>query len=220
MLTHRSISTLLLVVLVLTACAPAAPQPTTDPNQVKDMVSTSVAQTLAAGQTAQAAQASNTPLPTNTTEPTPTALPTNTSVVPTLIIIPTATNTPIVPAGGGGGGGPAPTPSPYQCQWVKQKPADWTVFKPGVDFDMIWTVKNTGTKNWEITDVDLIYLRGQKMQTFFDVIDLPAQVKPGQTIDLLIDMIAPKEPGHYSATWTLKGAHEFCTLTISITVAK
>ncbi|MEW5827354.1 MAG: NBR1-Ig-like domain-containing protein [Chloroflexota bacterium] len=215
MRTPPSLLAFVLIAILLAGCAPAA-QPTTDPSQVRDMVSTSVAQTLAAGQTAQAAQASNTPLPTNTTEPTPTPLPTNTPAIPTLVVVPTATNTPFVPAGGG----PAPTPSPYQCQWVKQKPADWTVFKPGVDFDMVWTVKNTGTKNWEPTDIDLMYLRGQKMQTFFDLIDLPALVKPGQTIDLLVDMIAPKQPGHYSATWTLKGAHEFCTLTISITVAE
>ncbi len=215
---HRSLLAFVLIALLVAGCAPAA-QPTTDPNQVRDIVSTSVALTLAAEQTAQAAQASNTPLPTNTTEPTLTSLPTDTPVIPTLVVVPTATNTPFVPAGGGGGG-PAPTPSPYQCQWVKQKPADWTVFKPGVDFDMVWTVKNTGTKNWEPTDIDLMYLRGQKMQTFFDLTDLPALVKPGQTIDLLVDMIAPKTPGNYSATWTLKGTHEFCTLTISITVAK
>ncbi len=220
MLTQRSIFAIALVALLLAGCGPAVAQPTTDPNQVRDIISTSVAQTLEAGQTAQAAQASNTPLPTNTTEPLiPTALPTHTPVIPTLVVVPTATNTPFVPAGGGGGG-PAPTPSPYQCQWVKQKPADWTVLKPGVDFDMVWTVKNTGTKNWEPTDIDLMYLRGQKMQAYFDLIDLPALVKPGQTIDLIVDMFAPKTPGNYSATWTLRGAHEFCTLTISITVAK
>ena len=215
---HRSLLAFVLLALLVAGCAPAT-QPTTDPNQVRDIVSTSVALTLTAEQTVQAAQASNTPLPTNTTEPTLTSLPTDTPVIPTLVVVPTATNTPFVPAGGGGGG-PAPTPSPYQCQWVKQKPADWTVFKPGVDFDMVWTVKNTGTKNWEPTDIDLMYLRGQKMQTFFDLTDLPALVKPGQTIDLLVDMIAPKTPGNYSATWTLKGAHEFCPLTISITVAE
>ena len=83
---------------------------------------------------------------------------------------------------------------------------------------MVWTVKNVGTKNWEVTDIDLVYLRGTKMQAYNDFLDLPAQVNVGKTIDLTVDMLAPKQTGYYSATWTLQGADQFCILTIAITV--
>ena len=90
---------------------------------------------------------------------------------------------------------------------------------------MVWTVKNTGTQTWVVGDTKIVYLRGVKLQKSTDIVDIPKDIRGGATANLIVDMIAPDLPGSYAATWTLAltdeiTTHQFCTLTIALTVAE
>lgn len=119
-----------------------------------------------------------TPTATATTTPTPTQTPT-----------PTATSTPTTP-----------------CDWVKfvsdVTVPDGTTFKPDQDFRKTWRLKNIGSCTWT-TDYDLVYVSGDRM-TGDKVTPLKASVKPGQTIDISIELTAPIETGKHTGYWALR----------------
>lgn len=152
--------------------------------------------------------------PTATPRPSSTPLPTSTSfVLPSATITPTPTatetETPTV----------TPTSSAYACEIVSSYPAYNQSFPPGGDFDGRWTLKNTGTETWGDI-VDLIYISGAKFQTRADAVDLlNASVSPGGSTDVVVDMLAPRDPGTYKAVWRLRRSDTtFCEVTIQIVV--
>lgn len=201
--TKRAIFILMAGILLLAACAPAAPAPTQDPAEVEQQIQEAVVLTVAA-QNAQQTQAAaalptNTPLPTQTEagEATPTPL------------IPTATPFVVVPpttapstGGGGGGGGGTTTKPEYSCDVIGQRPYDDTYFKPGDSFDVKWTIVNTGTKTWP-AGKDLKYSNGPKM-TASSVFELP-EMKPGDQYSVNFDAVAPNEEGYQVMVWVLEG---------------
>jgi len=200
--TKRVLFFVMAVILLLTACAPAAATaPTQDPALVQQLIQQSVALTVAAqnAQTSQAqalVAASNTPLATQTdsaaSSPTP-LIPTATPFV----IVP-ATLAPVV-AGGGGG---TTTKPDYACDVIHQRPYDDTIFKPNDTFDVKWTIVNTGTKTWR-AGLDLKYMRGPKM-TSTSNIQLPA-MKPGDQFNIVLDGTAPADKGTQIMVWVLEG---------------
>jgi hypothetical protein len=97
-------------------------------------------------------------------------------------------------------------------------PANGTSFKSRDNFDATWRVKNTGAKNWDRNSVDFLYLSGTKMHKVAGY-DLGKNVNTGDTIDLAVDMEAPKASGTYSTTWTLSvGSKTFCNMSLTIEV--
>ncbi|GAB4485214.1 MAG: hypothetical protein Fur0016_10000 [Anaerolineales bacterium] len=107
----------------------------------------------------------------------------------------------------------------YACNLVSQKPKDWTKMQRRNIFDATWTVRNTGTKNWGKSGIDLRYVSGTKMHTYGDSYDLSKDVGPGKSITLIVDMISPKNKGYYTAVWGLyKGNQLFCKLSVTINV--
>ncbi len=88
------------------------------------------------------------------------------------------------------------------CQ-VSVSPALGTVMGPGTDFDAAWTVKNISGKTWELYTTDYKYIKGAEMQKFGDAYDLNQVVATGEKVTLTVDMLAPADPGTYSATWAL-----------------
>lgn len=200
---------------LIMACVPtlAAPSvPTVDPGAVN----TFIAQTVNAASTqTAAAMPSITPSPTITpTVATETPLPTATSTVifilstPTSLVIPTFTN---VSSGG-------TSDQNFSCQVTKVSPANGSSFNPRDDFDAFWTVRNNGQKNWDRSSVDYVYSSGDKIHKVSGY-DLDSNVKTGNSIDLGVDMQAPKNSGTYTTTWTMRsGDKEFCTLTLTIRV--
>jgi hypothetical protein len=87
------------------------------------------------------------------------------------------------------------------------------------DFDAIFTVKNTSDKNWEAAAVDLKFLSGAKMQKYADLYDLPKLVKPGESITLRVDMLAPDKAGVYVANWGLvSGSTTLCKMALGVVV--
>ena len=197
--TKRSLFSAMAIIGLLAACAPAV-APTPDPAEIQNLVAESVALTVAAQNAQATAQQavivpSNTPLPTQTD----TAAASSTPLVPTatpFVIVP-PTNTVV----SGGGGGTTVKPE-FACDVIRQRPFDDTIFKPGDDFDVKWTIVNTGTKTWR-AGLELEYLRGPKM-TATGGFKLP-QMKPGDQYQVILDAVAPKDNGMQVMVWVIEG---------------
>lgn len=193
------------------ACVPSLttqPVPTVDPGAIN----TFIAQTANAALTQTAAvlpSATLTPFltPTRSTDtPTPTVTSTVIFIfpTPTPIILPTGTS--------------VSSSDNYACQLVRVSPPNGTTFSPRDDFDIFWTVKNIGKRRWDRTDIDYLYSGGAKIHKISGY-DLPKNVPVGGTIDLGVDVQAPKDPGTYSTTWIMStGNRNFCPLDFTIVV--
>ncbi len=214
------------ILALIMACVPAfaTPFPTANPNQVNQFI----AQTANAAATRTAAAIpTSTPTATATpTRPTETPSPTFTSTVIFILASPTKVIPPTLIITGGGGSssggsssGGGSSSEPYACQVISVSPANGTSFKPRADFNATWQVKNIGTKNWDHTSIDFIYLSGAKTYKVAGY-DLNNDVSKGSTDDLVVDMIAPKASGTYTTTWTLSvGPNKtFCNMSLTIVV--
>ncbi len=101
----------------------------------------------------------------------------------------------------------APTRTPVSyCNWavfVKDiSVPDGTFFQPGEQFIKTWRLKNIGTCTWT-TSYGLVFLRGDNMNGVATT-TLTAKVKPGQTIDVSVELTAPLETGSYRGYWMLR----------------
>jgi hypothetical protein len=81
---------------------------------------------------------------------------------------------------------------------------DGTKFEPGAAFKKTWRLKNIGTCTWT-TSYSLVFDSGAQMGAPASV-KFPSEVKPGQTIDLSVDMTAPTAAGRYIGYWKFKNA--------------
>jgi hypothetical protein len=213
----RVVYILMALTLILAACAPG--QPTQSPEQIQSQIETSVAMTIAAADAATAqAVAAFTETPTSTPVATSTPF-----VLPTSPLLASPTPFVIVPSGGGGGGGGGGgnTTTSYSCTVVSEKPYDGAEFKPGDSFDKYWTIKNTGTVTWDAS-WDFEYIGGTDMSPTADM-TIGQNVKPGETITLMIEVIAPdvtKKEGSkiFVMTWSLNHGTHFCTPYVAIRV--
>ena len=107
----------------------------------------------------------------------------------------------------------------YACSVVSQSPKDWTKMKPRQDFDVRWTVLNTGSKTWTTNGTDYKYLRGAKLHTRGSLFDMTKNVAADGKIALYVDMSAPKDKGTYVTYWGLaNGTKQFCQFYLIITV--
>jgi hypothetical protein len=204
--------------VLIIACVPsfATPAvPTVDPGAVNTFIAQTV--NAAVSQTAAAMPSSTfTPsiTPTvNTETPSPTATPTFVFILDTPTpVLPTSTNTSVSLGGSG------TSSDNYACQVTRVNPPNGSAFNPRDDFDVLWTVRNIGRRNWERTDVDYIYSSGAKIHKVSGY-DLAANTAVGNSIDLGVDMQAPKDPGTYSTVWTMRvGNNTFCPLRFTIVV--
>jgi hypothetical protein len=202
---YHVLSTLLALTLLLGACAPGI-----SPQEINARVSTSVALTVAAqGQigtaVAQTVAAQNPPA-TATLAPTFTPFPAFT---------PLATSTRFVTSGGGGGGGGGGATHKYEyaCDIIHQRPFDNSVYNKGTDFDIKWTIVNTGTKTWP-AGYDLAYYSGPHMTTHATV-ELP-KMEPDDQFSVVFDAKAPMETGFQVMTWKVEEG--FCWPYIAIIV--
>jgi hypothetical protein len=186
------------------------------PTQAPGAVDTMVAQTAAAAASRTASVAA-TATATSTFTPTPSRTPTVTpTFTPTYIFL-FKTSTPsrtLTPSGGGY------STDPYHCEFISQTPANGSSMKPRADFDWDWKVRNNGTKRWDVGSVDYLYVSGDKFYKQ-DSYDLPRDVGTGGTVELTVDMVAPKNPGTYTTTWGLMtGKTIFCRVSFQIVVSK
>jgi hypothetical protein len=178
---------LLLSLLGLAACSPAAPTstPTLDLNPLR----TQVAGTVFAQVTRDLALTpSETPLPI----PTATNLPTSTPGI-------TASPSPNAAVTLSSGTPQAATTN--QDQWVSQSIADDTIFAPGQTFTMTWRLKNTGTSTWTAGYL-LRYYSGNAFGAPKEIA-IGKEVLPGGEIDINVAMKAPAILGSYRTDWVM-----------------
>jgi len=180
---YAGLLVLVAATLVLAACGPAATS-TVDPAEIR----TQVANTVQAGLT-QTAAAKPTSTPTKTPEPTftPTKVTPTTGVTAT----PAASTTPTRVA----------APDLAEVIGVTA-PATYT---PGQSFSVTWTVKNTGNNTWSTA----YQVRCFTTAYCFNGVttNFSKDVKPGETIDLTINLKAPSTAGDLSTLWVLTNAN-------------
>jgi hypothetical protein len=203
------------LVFVLAACLPGQ-----EPVDVQSQVNTAVAQaietnqsqvdqavalTVAAQQTLSAPpldQSTPTEVPGLEPTSTPFDFPTPTLFVPTPEPPPTATPVRV-------------TYKPeYACNAINRRPKDNTEFNRNAKFDIRWIIVNTGTKTWP-KGIDVKYFSGPQMSTV-NRIEIPKEMKPGDTFVVDLDAVAPDKRGFYVMTWTLDG--QMCYPYVAINV--
>jgi hypothetical protein len=95
-------------------------------------------------------------------------------------------------------------PDSASLSW--QTPADGTYYHLGEDFDLVYQIMNSGGRNWNqhyyLKFVNGIPGKTQDGQAV-TLVYFSRNVTPGETISLVIDMVAPQEPGTYSSNWAL-----------------
>ena len=187
--------------------------PTSGPGEVETVVA-GTAQS-AQTQTAELMPATATPSLTPTVTSTSTLTPTITATFLFSLRSPVPTRTETPP---GGGATQFSGSEGYACRLVSQNPEDGTEFNPNAKFDMIWTLQNTGNKTWQADDVDFAYVSGRKMHDQ-DVYDLPRNVPPGESVNMTVNMNAPKVVNEWKTVWTLRvGGNDFCHVDVTILV--
>jgi hypothetical protein len=203
------------VIVLLSACQPALPQPTQNAVDVESEVATIVALTVAAQNAQTQAAVSPTPEATNTTLPTQTeeGVPSPTALA-TLTALPTATVV-VLPTSSSGGGGGGTTQREYACDTIRRRPFDNTSYRPGDTFDIKWTIVNTGTKTM-VAGLDLKYNSGTQM-TNRTRVELP-ELKPGAQFAVDFDAVAPNKEGTYIMTFLVEGG--LCYPYVAIIVEK
>ncbi len=202
------------------ALQPAA-APTTDPTamgQIVAAVQTNVAATAVAQSSVVPTDSPVVNAPTYTPFPTYTPYPTFT--VPPVPTVPPVTAVPTLKPTVAWVASLTPTSAPekWACSVLSVSPASGKEYDKGVDFDGKFTVKNTGTKSWISSDMDIVYVSGEKTMIKHEIYDLKSSVDPGNSIDITLDFTSPSSSGDYKVEYNLRGGSNFCGLIVNIKV--
>lgn len=81
---------------------------------------------------------------------------------------------------------------------------DDTEMRPGEVFTKIWRLQNTGSCTWNSKYAARIF-SGAKMSAP-EIVWLEGEVRPGETTEIMVDMIAPLKAGVYQGNWKLQNA--------------
>ncbi|MCP4139918.1 MAG: hypothetical protein GY755_06455 [Chloroflexi bacterium] len=211
---YRVLFISLITILTISACTPAAtPQPPS--------IETIVAATYVAAQAqTAAAMPTETPVPATPTvgRATSTPFPTATifvfpSFTPTFTTTPTPAYTATNITSGSGD-------IIYACNIVNISPESGYVVKPREEFKWVWEVENIGTAKWWPETAYIRYSRGTEYHVKKQA-PIEDPTEPGEIGIFKVKMRAPKEPGSYTTTWSIrKGIHEFCFAQLKIVVKK
>jgi hypothetical protein len=102
----------------------------------------------------------------------------------------------------------SPAAAAPACDWAQfvtdVTVPDGTKYEPGTAFTKTWRLRNIGTCTWT-KSYSMVYDSGEKMGTTLSV-PFTADVPPGGTIDLSVNMTAPTTSGHYIGYWKFKNA--------------
>lgn len=186
---------LALITLLLAGCGIMAAPP--EPINMEALY-TAAAQTVVAQATRSAQQTAAAPLTQVVTLPTATAVP------PTATLAAPTNTPPSQPTARPATATPVP-PTPMPCNWAQfvkdVSIPDGSLFTPGAGFTKIWRIRNIGSCTWN-SSYDLVFVNGTAM-TSDKIQALPGNVRPGETIDLAIDLSAPGKDGSYRGYWML-----------------
>jgi len=224
---HRKFLTLTLAATICLASActsfQAAPKNSLTPGLSEGDIRTQAVGTAFAAMTASAPLPSQTatvtPQPTLTGTPTtpptvntPTAGPTSTATWPALAT-PTITYT--------------PSQNDFTCEILSQNPgADIPTFEIDEPFDLVVTVKNTGTNEWHspspptfTNGTVFIFINGKYMQEQGKTVTFVPHTGKSHDAKLVVDLKAPDAPGTYSANYAMIINHLFfCPVHFTIKV--
>ena len=78
---------------------------------------------------------------------------------------------------------------------------DGTTFNPNAGFRKTWRIYNNGTCAWDSNYV-LDFVSGDRMNG--GAARVPGTVKPGQTVDISVDLTAPNRAGNYKGYWQMR----------------
>lgn len=217
-----TLTVIALSIVVLTACnLPSLNKPVEDPIELAKQTlvfqqTQEYFQTLVAQLTEVAAEVSPEPgKPTDSpaiepsptqAEPQPTAVPPTVvppTAVPPTAIVPTAVPPTAIPTSVP----PTATPVPcYQVSFVADVTIpDGTKIPGGNTFTKTWRIKNSGSCTWD-ERFDVAFVKGAQL-TSFTIYDFRKVVKPGETVDISIDMTAPTSNGVYKSEWQMVNAN-------------
>jgi photosystem II stability/assembly factor-like uncharacterized protein len=79
---------------------------------------------------------------------------------------------------------------------------DGANFAPGTSFIKTWRFMNIGTCSWSMS-YSVVFTGGDQLAAPLSVA-LPANVSPGQMVDIAVPMTAPNGNGHYKGLWKFK----------------
>lgn len=188
-------------ILALSACTTGAAtieSPTLVPSRNSSDQATAVILTVAVRQTIAALE---TQISAGTATPTLNPNPTTaTPRPPTATLTPTATirfntNTPTIT-----------TTSQVPCNAAAfitdVTISDGVVVAAEQSFIKTWRIKNIGSCGWS-SDYSLVFASGDQLGGPPSV-KFPIGVKPNETVDLSVTLIAPKDQGKYTGNWQLK----------------
>ncbi len=183
---------ILLLALVLSACAPAVPiEPTPDVNAIR----TSAASTVVSEFTLTAA------VFTPTTQPLPTETATQQFLPPTET--PAVLNT-LDPTQA------ALTPDAlcddysFEIATLDVTIPDGTPMTPGQEFVKTWKIKNTGICTWDTSYKAIFsYSSPPNERMSAQPVPLAALVAPGEEVDVSVQFKAPSTAGEYTGYWQM-----------------
>jgi len=91
---------------------------------------------------------------------------------------------------------------------------------PREDFDVVWTVQNTGLEDWNHRRFLFKYRGGEEMHKRDDKVFLRETVVRGAIYDFAVDMLAPETPGWHTTTWALVNRFDetICTFSVNVFV--
>jgi hypothetical protein len=230
---------LLVGVFLLPGCGALSPAPLSTPLP-PEMIGTEIVQTAAALATQTALYApsptttllpsrtlrpSETPRPTYTPSSTPSPTVTFVVHVPSFIT-PSATKPYLSPTPSRPSENYTPKPRPttipvYGATVYSQTPANGTVFAPDDDFIATWLFSNDTDRVWGEHEVDFVYFGGDQFcAPNNDVVDLPRDVGPNQTVLISVRFIPPLLPGTYRTTYLLhEGNRYYIKVSLTIVVS-
>ena len=184
-------SIFLVMVLVAAGCSLPALNPTLPSPDL-----TLAYETLDAALTAAAA----TTIPTSslttatlTPNPSPFYSPSPSSTA-TAEATPLATDSPAVPCNRAAPGTPT----------IDITIPDDTTLQPGQVFSKTWRLRNVGNCTWT-RDYSVVWFSGDPLSAPRSI-HLPEEVKPGGSVDITLDMVAPQRAGTYYSNWKLSDA--------------
>jgi hypothetical protein len=93
------------------------------------------------------------------------------------------------------------TPECFHALLVSETIPDGTLFDPGDGLTKVWWLKNTGSCTWT-PDYQLVFKSGDKMGGE-SAVYLTNYVKPGDQIEVAVNLTAPDTADTYSGYWQL-----------------
>lgn len=82
---------------------------------------------------------------------------------------------------------------------------DYSPMRPNQLFTKVWEVKNIGTCIWT-TSYAIVFTFGDRMSGMSPKF-LNQEIKPGETTNLSIDLVAPRDSDTYQGNWMLQDEH-------------